>query len=131
MISKVKGWEGAIALVPEDFDGLFLSPQYPTFKAKDGVNIKYIVEYCKHPKVWQELLHKSKGIGARRNSISVGAFLSLEIPLPDIDIQNKIVNALQKLTKLKNNQITMNKQLDFLVPAILENVFQLDTIEVE
>jgi type I restriction enzyme M protein len=131
VISKVKGWEGAIALVPEDYDGLFLSPQYPTFKSKEGVNIKYIVEYCKHPKVWQELLNKSKGIGARRNSISVGAFLSLEIPLPDIDIQNKIVDAFEKMTQLRTNQIELKKQLDFLVPAILENVFQLDTIEVE
>lgn len=131
VISKVKGWEGAIALVPEDFDGLFLSPQYPTFKSKEGVNIKYIVEYCKHPRVWQELLNKSKGIGARRNSISVGAFLSLEIPLPDIDIQNKIVDAFEKMTQLRNNQIELNKQLDFLVPAILENVFQLHTVVAE
>ncbi len=129
VISKVKGWEGAISLVPEEFEGLFLSPQYPTFKAKEGVNIKYIVEYCKHPKVWQELLNKSKGIGARRNSISVGAFLSLEIPLPDIEIQNNIVDAFEKLTELKNNQVELNKLLDFLVPAILENVFQLEAIE--
>lgn len=131
VISKVKGWEGAIALVPDEFDGLYLSPQYPTFTAKEGVNIKYIVEYCKHPKVWQELLHKSKGIGARRNSISVETFLSLEIPLPELEIQNKIVDAFEKLTQLKANQFELNKQLEFLVPAILENVFQLDTIQPE
>jgi type I restriction enzyme M protein len=131
VISKVKGWEGAIALVPDDFDGLYLSPQYPTFKAREGVNIKYIVEYCKHPKVWQELLHKSKGIGARRNSISVRSVLSLEIPLPELETQNKIVDAFEKLTQLKNNQTKLNKQLEFLVPAILENVFHLDEVEVE
>ena len=42
VISKVKGWEGAIALVTHEFDGLFLSPQYPSFKAKEGVNIRYM-----------------------------------------------------------------------------------------
>ena len=130
VISKVKGWEGAIALVPKEFEGLFLSPQYPTFKAKEGINIKYISEYCKHPKVWQDLLNKSKGIGARRNSISVPTFLSLEIPLPELEVQNKIVDALEKLTQLKANQIALNKKLEFLTPAILENVFQFDNIEI-
>lgn len=130
VISKVKGWEGAIALVPKEFEGLFLSPQYPTFKAKEGINIKYISEYCKHPKVWQDLLNKSKGIGARRNSISVPTFLSLEIPLPELDVQNKIVDALEKLTQLKLNQIELNKKLEFLTPAILENVFQFENVEI-
>jgi type I restriction enzyme M protein len=130
VISKVKGWEGAIALVPKEFDGLFLSPQYPSFKAKEGINIKYIAEYCKHPKVWRDLLNKSKGIGARRNSISVATFLSLEIPLPELNIQNKIVDALEKLSNLKRNQIELNKKLDFLTPAILENVFHLEKIEI-
>lgn len=130
VISKVKGWEGAIALVPKEFEGLFLSPQYPSFKAKEGINIKYIAEYCKHPKVWRDLLNKSKGIGARRNSISVATFLSLEIPLPEISIQNKIVDALEKLSNLKRNQIELNKKLDFLTPAILENVFHLENLEI-
>lgn len=130
VISKVKGWEGAIALVPKEFEGLFLSPQYPTFKAKEGINIKYISEYCKHPKVWQDLLNKSKGIGARRNSISVPTFLSLEIPLPELEVQNKIVDALEKLTQLKLNQVELNKKLEFLTPAILENVFQFENVEI-
>lgn len=126
VISKVKGWEGAIALVTKEFDGLFLSPQYPTFKAKEGINIKYIAEYCKHPKVWEELLNKSKGIGARRNSISVSTFLSLEIPLPEIAVQNKIVDALDKISELKKNQMELNMKIELLVPAILENVFQIE-----
>ena len=128
VISKVKGWEGAIALVTEEFDGLFLSPQYPSFKAKEGINIKYIAEYCKHPRVWQELLNKSKGIGARRNSISTASFLSLEIPLPKIEIQNKIVEAFDKLTRLKKNQEELKIKLELLTPSILENVFQFDNV---
>ena len=131
VISKVKGWEGAIALITEEFDGLFLSSQYPTFKAKKGVNIKYIAEYCKHPRVWQELLDKSKGIGARRNSVSVETFLSLSIPLPDIEIQNKIVDALEKLGELKKNQERLNKSLEILTPAILETAFNVKTETLE
>ena len=123
VISKVKGWEGAIALITAEFDGLYLSSQYPTFKAKEGVNIKYIAEYCKHPRVWQELLDSSKGIGARRNSISVETFLSLKIPLPKLEDQNSIVEALQKLSEIKRRQSELNKSLELLTPAILETSF--------
>lgn len=130
VISKVKGWEGAIALITEEFEGLFLSSQYPTFKPKDGVNIKYIAEYCKHPKVWEELLDKSKGIGARRNSISVETFLSLRIPLPNLDIQNQIVNSLEKLSELKTTHQNLQEKLNLLTPAILEFSFNLKPKEV-
>jgi len=129
VISKVKGWEGAIALITEEFDGLYLSSQYPTFKAKEGVNIKYIAEYCKHPRVWQELLDKSKGIGARRNSISVDTFLSLKIPLPELEEQDKIVDALEKLSELKRKQSELNKSLELLTPAILETAFNSKPVE--
>ncbi|HHE37767.1 MAG TPA: hypothetical protein ENL20_04250, partial [Candidatus Cloacimonetes bacterium] len=53
VLSKVKGWEGAIALIDERYDGLYLSPVYPTFKAKENINIKYISEYLQLPAVWQ------------------------------------------------------------------------------
>jgi restriction endonuclease S subunit len=54
----------------------------------------------------------------------------LEIPLPELEIQNKIVDALEKLTQLKANQIALNKKLEFLTPAILENVFQFNNVEI-
>lgn len=42
----------------------------------------------------------------------------------------KIVDAFEKLTQLTNNQIELNKKFEFLVPAILEYVFQFAAIEI-
>lgn len=120
---------GGSSLITEEFDGLYLSSQYPTFKAKEDVNIKYIAEYYKHPILLQELLDKSKGIGARRNSISVEIFLSLKNPLPVLDAQNKIVDALEKLSEIKQKQSELNKSLELLTPAILETAFNSEFIE--
>lgn len=67
-ISKVKGWEGAIALIGEQYEGLFLSPQYPTFKVKDEnkTDIKFIEHFLMQKKVWDQLLDKSVGIWSKK-----------------------------------------------------------------
>ena len=99
VVSKVKGWEGAIALVTDEFDGMFLSPVYPTFEliSDEKTNLKFIHYFLKQEHIWKQLLDKSKGIGARRNSVSEAQFLNLSINLPDIEIQNKIVSKIENV----------------------------------
>jgi type I restriction enzyme S subunit len=98
VLSQLKGWEGALSLVSEEFDGYFLSPQFPTFSAIDNcLDIEYFSWYCKQSKIWESLRQKSQGMGARRDSVSVKKFLSLEIPLPPIAEQRRIVARIQEL----------------------------------
>ncbi len=98
VISVPKGWEGALARVTENFEGLFLSPVFPTFRANPNeLDIRYFEWYCRQSKVWDELRRKSRGIGARRESISAEKFLSLEIPLPPLEEQHRIIDRVQSL----------------------------------
>ncbi len=98
VLSQLKGWEGAMALVTEEFDGYFLSPQFPTFRTvSEKLDIHYLDWYCKQPKVWAELLSNARGMGARRSSVSPKQFLSLEIPLPPLDEQRRIVARIEAL----------------------------------
>jgi type I restriction enzyme, S subunit len=92
VLSQVKGWEGALARVTAEFDGWYLSPQFPTFRANpDYLDIRYLEWYCRQRKVWEQLRRKSRGIGARRETISAEKFLTLQIPLPPLDEQRRIV----------------------------------------
>lgn len=87
-----------MARITADFDGWFLSPQFPTFRAvPEALYIKYLEWYCRQSKVWDDLRRKSRGIGARRETISPEAFLSLEIPLPPLDEQRRIVAHIEAL----------------------------------
>ena len=50
VLSRLKGWEGALAKIPS-FDGWFLSPQFPTFRAlTDQLDISYLDWYCNNPR---------------------------------------------------------------------------------
>lgn len=98
VISQPKAWEGALARVTEEFEGWFLSPVFPTFTADPRRLLpSYLEWYCKRKTVWQDLQILSKGMGARRETVSPEQFLSLNIPLPPIDEQRRIVARIEEL----------------------------------
>lgn len=100
VISSPKAWEGAVARIPEEFDGWFLSPVFPTFRADtEQLDTRYLDWYCKRDAVWRQLQGKAKGMGARRESVSPAQFLSLEIPLPTLAKQQTIVARLDALAE--------------------------------
>lgn len=106
VISSPKAWEGAVARIPEEFDGWFLSPVFPTFRAdKERLDTRYLDWYCKREPVWRQLQGKAKGMGARRESVSPAQFLSISIPLPPISEQQAIVARLDALAD-KTKQLT-------------------------
>ncbi|MEF2277009.1 restriction endonuclease subunit S [Deinococcus sp. YIM 134068] len=98
VLSQLKGWEGALARVTPEFDGWFLSPQFPTFRVMpDRLDIEYLELYCKQASVWDELRGQARGMGARRDSVSPARFLALDIPLPPLPEQRRIVARVQGL----------------------------------
>ena len=98
VISQPKAWEGALARVPMEFDGLFLSSVFPTFRAlPDCLDVRYLEWYCKQATVWEELRSKARGMGARRESVFPNQFLSLTIPLPTLSEQQRIVAKIDEL----------------------------------
>ena len=108
VISSPKAWEGAVARIPEEFDGWFLSPVFPTFRADtQQLDTRYLDWYCKRDAVWRQLQGKAKGMGARRESVSPVQFLSLEIPLAPLAKQQAIVARLDALAD-KTRQLEAN-----------------------
>jgi type I restriction enzyme S subunit len=98
VISSPKAWEGALGRISEEFEGWFLSPVFPTFRADaDKLDIRFLDWYCKREPVWRQLQGKAKGMGARRESVSPDQFLSIEIPLPPLSEQQAIVDRLDVL----------------------------------
>ncbi len=99
VISQPKAWEGAIARVTAEFEGWFLSPVFPTFRANaDRLDIRYLEWFGKQSCVWDRLRNVARGMGARRDSVHPDKFLSLSIPLPPLEEQQRIVRRIDVLT---------------------------------
>jgi len=125
VISQPKAWEGAVALVTPEFEGWFLSPVFPVFSANtENLSPHYLSWYCRQPKVWDQIQAKSKGMGARRETVSVDQFLSLEIPLPSIDQQRRIVARIDAIQQHLQQADTLRSSIDYDIASLLAVRFQ-------
>jgi type I restriction enzyme S subunit len=129
VISTPKAWEGALALVTAEFDGWFLSPVFPTFRVnRERLMPKFLEQYCKRESIWKELQSKARGIGARRESVHSRQFLSLEIPLPPLPEQQRIVARIEELSGEINEARELRRhavrEADMLIASKIQLLFE-------
>jgi type I restriction enzyme, S subunit len=95
VMSRLKAFEGAIAVIPPEFDGWYLSPEFPTFSINATLaDARYIANLCAWPEFWTRLGAQSKGVGARKVRVSAERLLAIKVPLPDLDEQRRIADRL-------------------------------------
>jgi type I restriction enzyme, S subunit len=132
VFSQLKGWEGALARVSSSFDGWFLSPQFITFRAHtERLDIGYLELYCRQAAVWERLRGTARGMGARRDSVSPDQFLSLELPLPPLDEQRRIVARIDELAAKIEEARGLRREavlnIASLIPSTLHLLFESGT----
>lgn len=98
VMSRLKAFEGAVALVPEQFDGSYLSPEFPTLRCRAGLlNETFFSYICKWTDFWAMLRSASKGIGARRERVHPDDLLRIQLRIPDYGTQRVVANHLEAL----------------------------------
>jgi type I restriction enzyme, S subunit len=96
VLSRLKAFEGAVAVVPDEFEGWYLSQEFPTFTCLlEMVDPEYLSYMCQWPSFWELLASESKGVGARRERVHPEHLLRIEVPLPGIDEQRRVARALR------------------------------------
>lgn len=98
VMSQLFGWEGALALSSKEFEGKYVSNQFPTFLVDESKADRHFIGYfLKRRKVWESLFERGKGMGSRRRTLKPESLLGLEIPLPPLSEQRRIAERLQGL----------------------------------
>jgi type I restriction enzyme S subunit len=98
VLSQLKAWEGAIALAHKESEGLFLPPHNACFSVSSSkADQRFIWWFLKQPSVWGQLRAGSRGMGARRDTVSINTFLSVQIALPPLNMQRRIVEQLDSV----------------------------------
>jgi type I restriction enzyme S subunit len=106
--SRLFAWEGAVALVPDSFQGTFVSQEFPTFRVRrDRALPEYLDFVCRWPTLHERLAGLTKGLGLRRQRVHPEQLLSVAIPLPDLDEQGRLSARL-------GGSISQARQLDHL-----------------
>ena len=109
--SRLFAFEGAYGVVPAEFDGYFVSNEFPLFAADESKVIPdYLAWFFRNPAVWPGIARLTTGMGNRRQRIKPESLLDYEIPLPPLQEQHRIVSRIGWISA----------KLDFVRDAIEE-----------
>ena len=115
--SKLFGWEGAVALVPAEFDGYFVSSEFPTFAPDPGrVAPGFLEQFLKSNQFTEDMARSTNGLGQRRQRVNIDAFLRILVPLPPTSEQDRIA---AHLTALGRTSPTLGPNLDALQEILI------------
>ena len=100
--SKLFGWEGSVAIVPEWADGWFVSSEFPTYDVQtDVVDLDYFGQVLRWHGLSEQLAAATSGMGQRRQRVQVDQFEALEAPLPDLPTQRRVGADLLRLAEVE------------------------------
>lgn len=124
--SRLFAFEGAYGLVGEEFDGHFVSNEYPTFESDSHrLDLQFLARYFQRPRTWEDFAASASGMGHRRQRVQPEQFLSRSIPLPPLSVQHRLVariNALAaKIDEAKQvSEVSLQRDQSLLEAAFRE-----------
>ncbi len=123
--SRLFAFEGAYGMVTTEFDGHFVSGEYPVFECDSSrVRAEFLYTYFKSPVVWEQVAAGSKGLGHRRQRVQPAQILAHRLMLPPMQWQDQIVDVLARSKPVKGLQAETTVELEALLPSILEKAFR-------
>lgn len=137
VFSRLFAWEGAVAVVGSEFDGWFVSSEFPTLTIQSGLAIP---SYLRHFVAWSDfhdrLAGATRGLGQRRQRVHVDDFLALEIQLPPVNEQRRIAAELDRrrstadlvVARLQGPEAT-HAAASARLPALVESVLSRASAE--
>jgi len=123
--SRLFAFEGAYGIVTKEYDGFFVSNEYPTFDCNPlRIRPEFVSAYFRSPEVWKEVAVGSKGLGDRRQRVQPAQVLSYRFWLPPLEWQRNIAEVQTEVDALKRLQAETAAELDALLPSILDKAFR-------
>jgi type I restriction enzyme, S subunit len=117
-------WEGAIAVVPPECNGLYVSPEYPVFEIDHGAVLPEVLDVIvRSPSFWETLSEASTGTNIRRRRLHPTAFLRIEAPIPTKRVQEQVRAGRMLANRISGAHTETSSTLNALMPSILDRAF--------
>lgn len=122
-VSKIDARNGAFGIVPPEADGAIITGNFWVYDVNpEIININYLVLLLSSNTLTRIWLDCSNGSG-NRLYLQEDKFLSYKIPMPNISIQNKMINKYHKLiSEASNIEETASKILTDIEIYIMDKL---------
>jgi type I restriction enzyme, S subunit len=98
VMRKLTAWEGSIAIVPDEFEGAVVSPEFPTLSLDTSrVLPKYLTWVFRQPPFWRAMKAHCRGTAVRRSRLHQRDLMKIRIALPSLSDQRRIVAELDQI----------------------------------
>ena len=110
VVNKIWARNGSVSTVNKSLSGCFVSGEFPTFTIDQSkVVVSWIYWMTKTKWFWTQCSEKSQGTSGQ-NRIKPEQFLSIEIPLPPLAEQERIVARIEELAGKISEACELRKQ---------------------
>lgn len=119
--------KGAFGIIPSELDGFTSSADLPAFDIDESKCVPEWIPLClKVDERYKTLQKEVKGVGSQR--LAVNVFLNVEIPLPEVSVQRKILAKVgKKITSIALLDDEIEKQKSY-AKQLRQSILQ-DAIE--
>jgi type I restriction enzyme S subunit len=110
IVNKIWARNGSVAVIPNDLAGCYVSGEFPTFTLIPGkLEAQWFHWITKTGFFWDQCDAKSRGTSGK-NRIRPERFLEIEIPLPPVPEQRRIVARIEELAAKIHEAHTLRQQ---------------------
>lgn len=97
VLSRIDARNGALGIVPPDLDGALVSNDFPVFSVDDGLCLPAYLGWLCRTRPFVGLCSRASAGTTNRVRLKLDAFLDLELPLPPLAEQRRIVERIEGL----------------------------------
>ncbi|WP_460413199.1 restriction endonuclease subunit S [Paraclostridium bifermentans] len=112
---------GKFSIVPDTFKEWNINQAMAIFRATDKIKPIFLLHALKQPNVLRPFIDSA--VGVRQQNLSLLQCRNLEIPLPPIELQNKFVEFVKQVDKLKFEMENSLKELENNFNSLMQKAF--------
>ena len=122
--NRLFAWKGSFAVATSADDSCYASNEFPSYHIRaNRLDPRYLRWYFSMPSVWNEALGLSKGgTPTSRNRLKEENLLSMDIPLPSLPEQQRIVTRIESLSSRIEEARGLREQVLNELTAFLDSV---------
>jgi type I restriction enzyme S subunit len=125
LFSNIKAWEGAVAVITDEFDGFVGSHRYITCRADPHLATpEFLCHWLLTEEGLRHLGRSSPGATDRNRTLGLKKLQAIPVPVPPLEAQQRLTRIARHVASARQAQSAIAEELESMLPALLDRAFK-------
>ena len=125
ILSRIDARNGAMGLVPEELDGAIVTNDFPTFETRTTKLIPAFLGWLSKTPAFVDMCVRASEGTTNRVRLKEDRFLGLNIPLPPLDEQRRIVARIDRFAGMVGEAHQLASDCELVAKRLLHAVYRM------